>query len=119
MSVSLLSDWKYSVRPSKISITTFDRTHGPRQPPMVKWTRLRHLRRSHSRSYSSVGTGAWPRSVWPQQQPEAHTNRWPWRRGTLTVLPSARRTRLRRGAARSVAVTPDLLGREPAQLVGQ
>src|SRR4051794_5771150 len=87
-----------------MSIVTFDSTHGPRQPPIVKWTLLRHLRRSHSLSYRSTGTGAWPRSVCPQQQPVAHTNRWPCRRGTLTVLPSARMTRLRRDADGEVVI---------------
>src|SRR5579859_1660481 len=85
-----------------MSIVTFDSVHGPRQPPTVRCTRLRHLRRSHSRSYRSVGTAAWPRSVWPQQQPVAHTNRCPWRRGTLTILPSVRSTMLRRTGGCSV-----------------
>ena len=33
---------------SLASMTTFDSTHGPRQPPMVRCTRLRQRRRSHS-----------------------------------------------------------------------
>ena len=45
--------------------------------------------------HATVGTGAYPRSVCPQQQPLEQTNRWPCLRTTLTIFPSERGTRFR------------------------
>jgi hypothetical protein len=68
--------WLNSVIPPSQSVplsfemvTTFGRSHGPKQPLIVSWTRFKRPLARHSLFSQSTGTGGRPFSVFPQQHP--------------------------------------------------